>query len=123
MMTHQTKAAMTTLNLALRLPASGREQDWEIELADPERADEFAAYLEEHTFDADERFALMALTLGSLEDLAQRGRVSVELSDKIIRLLRADRALYAGLIETWSSKHDALDGFAISPLLQPLVRG
>ncbi len=32
-MTYPTKQALTALNRALHLPATGREQDWDIELA------------------------------------------------------------------------------------------
>ena len=74
-MTYPTKEAMATLNSALHLPATGREQDWDIELADPDRTGEFTTYLENNTFDEDEKRALMPLILGSLEDLAQREEV------------------------------------------------
>ena len=119
-MAYPTKEAMATLNQALRLPATGREQDWDIELADPDRVDEFAAYLENHTSSEGEKHALMALILGSLEDLSNREEVSTELCDRIKRLLRADPGLYADLVKQWGPKNDDPDGFAISPLLQSL---
>lgn len=116
-MTYPTKGAMASLNRALNLPATGREQDWDIELADPDRAGEFVAYLESHTLDRDEKRALMALILGSLEDLAYKEGVSAELWDRVRRLLREDLGLYADLVERWGPKEGDPDGFAISPLL------
>lgn len=118
-MTYLTKGAMTALNQALRLPATGREQDWDIELADPDRVGEFVAYAENHALSGGESYALMALILGSLEDLANREAVSSALWDRVARLFRADPDLYADLVKQWGPSDDP-DGFAISPLLQSL---
>jgi hypothetical protein len=119
-MTYPTKEAITTLNRVLHLPATGREQDWDIELADPDRTSEFTAYLENNTLNEDERRALMALILGSLEDLAQKEEVSTKLADRIKRLLRADTTLYADLIKRWGPREDDPDGFAISAMVGSL---
>lgn len=115
-----TKEAAAALNQALRLPATGREQDWDVELADPDRVDEFVAFAENHVLNGSERYALMALILGSLEDLAHREAVSSALWGRIARLLRADPGLHAALVEQWGPESDDPDGFAISPLLQSL---
>lgn len=119
-MTHPTKEAVAALNEALHLPAAGREQDWDIELADPDRVNEFVAYFESRALSKGERLALVALILSSLEDLSNREKVSLELWDRVRRLLRADPGLYADLVKQWGPKSDDPDGFAISPLLQLL---
>ena len=119
-MTYPTKEAMAALNQALRLPATGQEQDWDIELADPDRVGEFVAYFERHALSEGEKHALMALILSSLEDLSNKKEVSTELWDRIKRLLQADQDLYADLVKQWGPRNDDLDGFAISPLLQSL---
>ena len=119
-MTYPTKEAMAALNQALRLPATGREQDWDIELADPDRVDEFVAYFESHALNEGEKHALMALILGSLEDLSNKEKVSMELWDRVKRLLRADPGLHDDLVKQWRPKNDDPDGFAISPFLQSL---
>lgn len=97
-MIHPTREAIATLNRVLHLPATGREQDWNIELADPDRASEFAAYLENGELNDEEKLALMALILGALEDLAQREEVPAKLTDRVNRLLRSDKTLYKELI-------------------------
>ena len=119
-MTYLTKEAVTALNQALRLPATGREQDWDIEMADPDRVDEFVAHAENHVLSGGGSYALMALILGSLEDLARRETVPSALWDKVARLLRADPGSYADLVGQWGPKSNDPDGFAISPLLQSL---
>ncbi len=103
-MTYPTKEAMAALNQALRLPATGQEQDWDIELADPDRVDEFVACFESHTSSEGEKHALMALILGSLEDLSNREEVSTELWIRVKRLLRADPGSYADLVKHWGPK-------------------
>ena len=119
-MTYPTKEAMTVLNQALRLPATGRKQDWDIELADPDRVDEFIAYFKTYALSQGERHALMALILGSLEDLANREDVPSALWGQAERLLRAEPDLYSDLVTQWRAKGDELDAFAISSLLQSL---
>ena len=119
-MTCLPKEAITALNQALRLPATGREQDWEIELANPDRVNDFVDYAENHALSGGEKHALMALILGSLEDLAHRKEVPSAVWNRVARLLRAEPGLHAGLVEQWGPRNDGLDGFAISPLLQSL---
>lgn len=119
-MTYPTKEAITALNQALHLPATGREQDWDIELADPDRVDEFVSYFESHSLSEGEKQALMALILGSLEDLANREAVPSALWDRVERLLQAKPDLYSDLVAQWGPKRDDPDGFAISSLLRAL---
>lgn len=115
-----TREATTFLNEVLHLPTTGREQDWDIELADPDRAGEFVAYLESHVLSKEQKFALMALIMGSLEDLSYKEGVSPELWDRVKHLLQADPALYADLVRQWGPKNNDPDDFAISKLVQSL---
>lgn len=117
---HLTKDAVTFLNQALHLPATGREQDWDLELADQGRAEEFVAYLEGGSFSQEQKFALMSLILASVEDMAREGDVSPVLWGRVQRQLRADSILYAALVRQWGPKDDDPDSFAISPRLAAL---
>lgn len=122
-MTYPTKEAITSLNRVLSLPATGREQDWDVELADPARASEFITYLENQSLNGDEKRALMALILGSLDDLAHEEGIAPELWHRVRHLLQADRGLYIDIVERWKSEISAdgePDGFAISPLVDAL---
>ena len=113
-----TKAATAALNQALRLPATGLEQDWDIELADADRIHEFITFMAQQPLDDDTRLALMALILASLDDFSNRQTVPMELATAVRQVLQAAGGLYDGLVRQWSS----LDGdeFSISPLMRSL---
>lgn len=113
-----TKEAMTFLDQALHLPATGREQDWDIELADANRANEFIRYLGEQSLSEDVKLALMALIIASLEDLSYQETIPPDLWEKVRKLLREDPPLYADLVQQWSPKDG--DDFAISSLIEAL---
>jgi hypothetical protein len=68
-----TPAARERLEQLLGLRATGREQDWEIEFADPARIRDMLRILDDTDLDNDERSALSALTLHSLEEAAEAG--------------------------------------------------
>jgi hypothetical protein len=115
-----TKEAIRFLDKALNLPATGREQDWDIELADPNRVNEFVTYFETHDLDEGKKFALMALIMGSLEEASHGKAVPPETWEKVRRLLRENLSLYADLVKIWAPQGDDQDGFAISRLVRLL---
>ena len=53
--------AVTQLNKLMNLPATGREQDWEVELADPDRLGEFIDLLRSGVLDFEAQSALALL--------------------------------------------------------------
>jgi hypothetical protein len=117
-----TTEAIQFLNKALCLPATGHEQDWEIELADPNRIDEFILFYENGTLNADQRSALMALIIASLEDLAYIKPIEPMLWERISGLLSAEPDLHRSLIDYWSlnDERDSDDVFAITKLMRSL---
>lgn len=66
-------AAVEFLNTALLLPATGQEQDWEVELADKTRIAEFLDFHEGNDLSEPCRTALMALILSSFEEACHAG--------------------------------------------------
>jgi hypothetical protein len=91
--------AITSLNRALHLPATGREQDWDIELEDMNRVGEFIGYLADHPLNDDEKRALMALIVSSLEDLSyektQSLRISGSRSNATLRQIRPSMPIWS----------------------------
>ncbi|WP_342249388.1 hypothetical protein [Sphingomonas sp. OTU376] len=68
-----TVAAVERLNRLLDLPATGHEQDWEIEFADPAKLGDMLRVLRTENLDEEEQCALSALALHSLEEAAGAG--------------------------------------------------
>jgi hypothetical protein len=115
-----TKQAIISLNQVFHLPVTGREQDWDLELADMNRVGEFVGYLAAHVLNNDEKRALMALIMSSLEDLSYEKTIPPGLWEEVKRQLQANPALYADVVAKWAGQED--DGFAISPLVRSLAR-
>jgi hypothetical protein len=69
--------AVRTLNSLLKLPATGREQDWEIEMAEIGRMPEMLALLNGATLDLECRSALALLMLHALDfaDMTPSGAI------------------------------------------------
>lgn len=65
------------LNFALSLPTTGAEQDWEIEMSNPNRISDFIAFFSETPeLSYDQKHALVALILASFEDSYWQGNLS-----------------------------------------------
>jgi hypothetical protein len=80
-----TQKAIAHLNLALGLQATGKEQDWEIEFADPSKLDSMLKLLARDALDLDTKNALGALILHTVQEAYDDG---IEVGDAV-RLLRA----------------------------------
>ncbi len=120
-----TNEAIEYLNRELALPSTGREQDWEIELADSNRINEFISFLENKPLSDDKKFALMALIIGSLEDLVNIKSINKDSKDiwgEVARLLCTRIELYKPLIDYWSlvGEDNNDDTFAITKLMRSL---
>ncbi|WP_282611436.1 hypothetical protein [Pelagibius sp. Alg239-R121] len=89
-------------NAVLALPATGSEQDWEVELADSDRVCEFVKFYESNVLSDERKYALMALILCSLEDLSYMQTIEKSLWHRVQGLLRADRDLLEDIINYWS---------------------
>lgn len=68
-----TRDAVEKLNEELSLPACGREQDWELELCDPERISEFTSALRDSRWNIEERSALALLCMFSFDEAFTAG--------------------------------------------------
>jgi hypothetical protein len=96
--------AVETLNSLLKLPASGMEQDWEIEMADGNRLAEFLAVFGSANLDLECRSALGLLMLFSIT-YADDAPVSADLLASVRWAIRKDREVYERMLSYWS------DGF------------
>lgn len=104
------------------LPATGFEQDWDVELADADRIDEFLRAYEEQNLTDAERTALMSLVIASADAyVAERGVLPERWSD-VGRLLLRDEELHKSALEYWRvpDEEDPDGWFHITPALRAL---
>jgi hypothetical protein len=120
------KEAIKKLSTELALPCEGNEQDWDIEMADPNRIDDFLKYFRTQSLLADEKFALMALIMASYEDFLNEQDVDVDRRWKAIRqILQVEAALYSSLVSYWalSGESRSEDLFRITLLVREIDNG
>ena len=113
------------LALAARfgLPHTNRMQDWEYEVADVGRFDEFlAAYTP--SLPADERLSLMEILIQCVEDSAFGGE-SDSYWNRVRPLLDANRTIHAGTINYWAclDAENEDEMFHVSSRMRSLLGG
>lgn len=100
MIKFQTEKAIKFLNEKLKLPVTGEEQDWDLELSDYTRMEEFLSFYENQILDADTKFALMSLIIASYEGIEED--VEKEYVWKQICLhLKNDQKIHEYTIHFW----------------------
>jgi len=100
------KTSIDKLTALLALPATGLEQDWEVELADENRVGEFLMAYEELGLSPDDKFALMALILASVDHyVAAKSSVPDEWK-RITTVLIKERELHQETISYWRCDDD-----------------
>ena len=97
------KNAIDYLNESLQLRATGREQDWDLELSDSGRLNEFIEFYKSEQLDGATKIALMALILSSFDDLMSAGGKKFGFDDEIRNLVVVDIELLKPLIQYWAS--------------------
>ncbi|TQF14692.1 hypothetical protein FJV41_17340 [Myxococcus llanfairpwllgwyngyllgogerychwyrndrobwllllantysiliogogogochensis] len=119
------QASIDKLTAALDLPANGQEQDWEIELADPSRVDEFLTAYRSLPLSPDDKVALMALILASVDRRLDSGIGVPTEWTQIVELLRADRDLHRASLEYWTCEgdDDPDSWFQLTPLVRSVSTG
>jgi hypothetical protein len=129
---YPTAAAIRRINTLLQLPATGQEQDWEIELADSTRVQEFCQVYQTANLTQEEKFTLMALIIASYDDYLRFGQdktATDAITTIITKLLVHDFALHKTTINYWCQHEITSDEadwnnpewvFAVTPLMRRL---
>lgn len=97
--------AVKYLNTLLSLPATGDEQDWEVELSDDQRVQEWLTLFVGNELDLERRSALFLLIMCSIE-FADAQRVSRGLLGDARAALRRDEPVRARMLSYWKSYFD-----------------
>ncbi len=121
-----TKKAIDNLIKKLKLPEYDKfSQDWEYEVANIERLEEFIEYYQNVDMDIDEKFTLMIIILESCNDAKQENKLQKETWDKVEELLIKDKIIHDSTINYWSciENENIEDCFYITPLVRKLNKG
>lgn len=112
------KETIAALSKKLSLPYTGTEQDWDIEMADSNRINEFIDFYHQYGLAFEERGALMSLIIASYDDFLNENNIEVDFRWDIIKaMLAKDRIQFLELINYWSQSNKA-DIFRITPLMR-----
>jgi hypothetical protein len=111
------------LQRLLNLPAGGYEQDWDVELADGSRIGEFLLAYEQPLMTDDDKVALMALVVASIEQRLQVSDVEPDEWREVGTLLLRDSELHRRTIEYWSrvETEDPDEWFAVTPYVRAVL--
>lgn len=94
-----TREAIESLVNKLSLPKPGPfTQDWEYEVSDETRINEFLSSYENLSLNEEERFALMIVIIGSLNDAIEKGDVDASILSKTNELLLNEIAIHTNTL-------------------------
>jgi len=113
---YTTTGARMSLARRFGLPYDPVSQDWEWEVADPSRFEEYLEAYVSGTLDEDERFSLMEMLIQCVENLNLRPVESSPQWHSVASLLLAQAGLHASSIRSWSclDDRDLEDCFRVS---------
>lgn len=96
-----TVQAQHSINKILSLPASGREQDWEFEMADPGRIEEILSAMSRVALSYDEKCALALLAIASIEESIEEGGIDNDLVEKAKATFSQDASIRDAMFFYW----------------------
>lgn len=117
------KEIIEQLSKELSLPYTGIEQDWDIEMANSNRIDEFLKFYKGSNLSDNKKVATMSLILASYEDLLNENNKEIDDRwNEIKSILEYEKVIFADLIDYWSLSNElGVDNlFQITPLLRNL---
>ncbi|MCF6200214.1 MAG: hypothetical protein L3J67_12645 [Hyphomicrobiaceae bacterium] len=112
-----------------QISRTGGEQDWDIELANASRVDEFIENYHDSSFKSQDRMALIKLILASYNDLIDDRKDQWDKQEKkdrkkwlkICDLIREEPELHREIIDYWATlKFDNDFLMPVTPLLREL---
>ncbi len=112
------KETIAKLSKKLSLPYTGTEQDWDIEMADSNRINEFIDLYHQYDLAFEERVTLMSLIIASYDNFLNENNLEIDCRwDSINAMLAKDRIHFAELINYWSLYNET-EIFRITSLMR-----
>jgi len=119
-MRYPTRAAIDSLAKRFDLPNTVNMQDWEYEVADPNRIDDFINAYISNQLNEDEKFVLMETILQSFEE-STKNLTSDQQWKSTLQLLENNLALHATTICYWALDEELLElCWKITPYLREI---
>jgi hypothetical protein len=115
-----TRAAIDSLAKRFGLPNDPGMQDWEIEVADSSRIDEFMQVYEDGNLSDDERFTLMTTIIQSFEETKGDLRADSRWTH-VLTLLERDISLHIFSVWYWADSEIGSDSWRVSPFMWKLL--
>ncbi len=116
-----TREAIDSLARRFRLANRPDMQDWEREVADPLRADEFVAAYKALCLTDDEKFTLMEIILQSFEE-GTRALANDPVWQEVLRLIEQNVALHIYSVWYWSCGDvDLPDAWRVTPFMRQIL--
>lgn len=103
---YSVRESINKLSERFSLPAHPYMQDWEVEVSDPRRVIEFVDAYSDDDLDDDNRFALMALIVASLDEALLEHLDITDPWSRVEELLRRNARLHASTMSYWSCADD-----------------
>lgn len=120
-----TKSAIAGLVQKIKLPPPDQfSQDWEYEVSDPSRINEFL-YAYKHTqLNHDEKFALMIIIISSFNDAIVEGKTEEKWNSSINSLLLQDLDIHINTIHYWAmwDEEDSENCYAVTSFMREVAR-
>jgi hypothetical protein len=117
------KHVIEKLSKDLLLPYTGVEQDWELEMADSKRLNEFVNFYKTNNLSDDEKMGLMSLILASYDDSLNEKNLKVDGEWNAIReVLEFEKKFYSDLLNEWGLPGETSyeNIFKITPLIRKI---
>lgn len=115
------KEIIEQLSRKLSLPYMGFEQDWDVELADKNRIDDFISYYNENDLSAEMKYATMSILLASYDDFLNDKELDVDYRwYEIEIILKSEKGIFRDLIEHWAVDSEIENIFRITTLIREI---
>lgn len=119
------KEAIEYINKIFSFQYMGIEQDWELEMANCSRINEFISFYVNTQLSVDRKRALMALILASYDDLLNEINLDTyigEIWSEIKHILESEKKIFGDLITYWSCEGEINPDnyFKLTPLIRKI---
>lgn len=117
------KEIIEDLSKLLNLQFTGIEQDWDIEMADVSKIEDFICFYNKKNLSNELKVGTMALILASFEEFLNENDLNIDDRwNEIKFILETEKNLFHDLIKYWSLSDEVeeFDAFRITPLIRTI---